>query len=141
MSINISQKLIFQTITQVFVFLTSFDANFKGNFKSKSKGVHALRGYFGPFLSQKLKVVFHQLHLIGLLEDEPNCKILAFILLLPVAMVTKMADKIGLKSRNCHFRPNLRLLETDFLRIRYQHKQIPKKSFNILCAVIILIIG
>ena len=28
-------------------------------------------------------------------------------------------------------------METDFLRIRYQHKQIPKKPFNILCAVII----
>ena len=25
-------------------------------------------------------------------------------------MVTKMADKIGLKQRNCHFGPNLRLL-------------------------------
>ena len=36
-------------------------------------------------------------------------------------MVTKMADKIGLKERKCHFGPNLRLLETDFLRIaRYQ---------------------
>ena len=33
----------------------------------------------------------------------------------------------------------MRLFETDFLRIRYQHKQIPKKPFNILCAVIILL--
>ena len=61
------------------------------------KGVRALRGYFGPLLSQKLKVAFHQFHLIGLLEELPKCKILAFILLVPVAMVTKMADKIGLK--------------------------------------------
>ena len=38
-----------------------------------------------------------------------------------IAMVTKMADKIGLKQEKCHFGPNLRLLETDFLRIRYQH--------------------
>ena len=76
---------------------------------------------------------FHQFHLIGMLEEKPNCKILAFILLLPVAMVTKMADEIGLKLRNCHFRPNLRLLETDFLRIRYQHKQIPKKNLLIYC--------
>ena len=90
------------------------------------KGVRALRGYFGSLYSQKLKVAFHQYHLIGLLEECPKCKILANILLLPVAMVTKMADKIGLKYRNCHFRPNLRLLETDVLRIRYQHKQIPK---------------
>ena len=44
-----------------------------------------------------MKVAFHQFHLIGLLEEKPKCKILAFILLLPVAMVTKMTDKIGLK--------------------------------------------
>ena len=31
-----------------------------------------------------------------------------------VAMVTKIADKIGLKQRNCHFGPNVRLLEIDF---------------------------
>ena len=61
------------------------------------KGVRALRGYFGPLKSQKLKVAFHQFHLVGLLEEQPKCEILAFILLLPVAMVTKMADKIGLK--------------------------------------------
>ena len=30
------------------------------------KGVHVLRGYFGPLLSQKLKVAFHQFYLIGL---------------------------------------------------------------------------
>ena len=61
------------------------------------KGVRALMGYFGPLYSQKMKVAFHQFHLIDLLEEKPKCKILAFILLLPVAMVTKMADKIGLK--------------------------------------------
>ena len=49
-------------------------------------------------------------------------------------MVTKIADKIGIKKKKCHLRPNLRLLETDVLRIRYQHKQIPKNPFNILCA-------
>ena len=38
-----------------------------------------------------------------------------------VAMETKMADKIGLKQKNCHFGPNLRHMETYFLRIRYQH--------------------
>ena len=31
--------------------------------------VRALRGYFGPPESQKLKVAFHQFHLIGLLEE------------------------------------------------------------------------
>ena len=51
-------------------------------------------------------------------------------------MVTKMADKTGLKQRNCHFGPTLRLLETDFLRIRYQHMRIPNKPFDILCVMI-----
>ena len=32
------------------------------------KGIRPLRGYFGPLSSQKLKVAFHQYHLIGLLE-------------------------------------------------------------------------
>ena len=54
-------------------------------------------------------------------------------------MVTKMADKKGLKLRNCHFRPNLGLFETDFLRIRYQHSYIPKNPSNMLCAVVILV--
>ena len=83
---------------------------------------------------------FHQFLPSVLLEEKPKCKIITFIFLLPVAMVTKMAKKIGLKKRNCFFRPNLRILETDFLRIRYQHKQTPKIPLNILCAVIIFII-
>ena len=33
---------------------------------------------------QKLKTDFHQFHLTGLLEEQPMCKILAFILLLPL---------------------------------------------------------
>ena len=33
------------------------------------KGVRALRGYFGPLWSQKLKVAFHQFRLVGLLEE------------------------------------------------------------------------
>ena len=33
------------------------------------KGVRALRGYFGPLWSQKLKVAIHQFHLVGLLEE------------------------------------------------------------------------
>ena len=33
------------------------------------KGVHVLRGKFGPLWSQKLKVAFHQFHPIGLLEE------------------------------------------------------------------------
>ena len=45
------------------------------------KGEPALRRYFGPLLSQKLKIAFHQFLLIGLLEEYLKCHILAFILL------------------------------------------------------------
>ena len=55
-------------------------------------------------------------------------------------MVAKMADKIGLKKRNCHFEPNFQAFSDRFLRIRYQHKQIPKKPFDILFAMKILTI-
>ena len=48
-------------------------------------------------------------------------------------MVTKMAKKIGLKERNCHFEPNLRLFQIDFLRIRYKHKRVQKKLYYIVC--------
>ena len=34
-----------------------------------------------------------------------------------VAIETKIAAKIGLKKRNCHFGPNLRLVEIDFFKI------------------------
>ena len=69
-----------------------------------------------------------------------NRKILAFIFLLPVAMATKMAKKNRLKKEKLLFWAKFEDLETEFLRIRYQHKQIPNKTFNILCALIILII-
>ena len=54
------------------------------------------------------------------ITDVLNCDI---YLNFTVAMVTKMADTIGLKQRNCHFGPNFRLLETDCLTAKY------KKSF------------
>ena len=63
-------------------------------------------------------------------------KILAFIFLLPVAMVAKMA-KNRLKIEKLLFKAKFEAFGDRFLRIRYQNKQIPKK---ILCAVIILII-
>ena len=61
------------------------------------KGVRALRSYFGPLWSQNLKFAFHNFLLIGLLEEYLKSKILAFIKLFMVAMVTKMADKTGFK--------------------------------------------
>ena len=54
-------------------------------------------------------------------------------------MVTKMADEIGLKWRNCHFGQNLRLLETDYFNNYISAQANTKKTFKILCAVIILI--
>ena len=54
-------------------------------------------GLFWPPLEQKTESCISPIYRVGLLEEKPKCKILAFILLLPVAMVTKMADKIGLK--------------------------------------------
>ena len=50
----------------------------------ETKGGRALRGKFGPLWSQKLKVAFRQFHPIGLLEECSKCKVLAFILLLPL---------------------------------------------------------
>ena len=36
---------------------------------SRNKGVHALRGLFGPLESKKLKVAFYQFHPSVLLEE------------------------------------------------------------------------
>ena len=44
-----------------------------------------------------------------------------------------MADKLGLKYKNCQFGQNPRLWETDVLRIRYQYRYIPKQTFNVVC--------
>ena len=55
-------------------------------------------------------------------------------------MVTKMADKIGIKLRNCLFWLNSKDFGTEFLKVRTQHKLIPKKPFNMLCAIMMLII-
>ena len=52
-------------------------------------------------------------------------------------MVTKMANKIGLKQRNCHFGPDLRLLETDFEELDMSTAKY-QNPFN-MCAVVILI--
>ena len=54
-------------------------------------GAACIKGLIWPLWSQTLKK-FHQFLLIGLLEEQTNCRSLA-----SVAMVTKKADKIGLK--------------------------------------------
>ena len=48
------------------------------------KELRALRGKFGPLWSQKLKCAFHQFQPIGLFDEWSKCKILAFVLLLPL---------------------------------------------------------
>ena len=54
-------------------------------------------------------------------------------------MVTKWPTaKIDLKQSNCNFGQNLRAMETDFLRISYQHSKIPKNPYNMVCGVVIL---
>ena len=81
------------------------------------KGVRALRGYFGPLWSPNLKIAYFD----WFIRRITKVLILGIYLNFTVALVSKMANKIGLKQRNSHFRPNLRLLEIDVLRIRYQH--------------------
>ena len=88
-----------------------------------AKGVRALRGYFGQkrLLEPKTKNCLSPISFNWFNRRIMKFKISAFTTNFTIAMVTKMADKIGLKQRICQFGPNLRLFETDFLRIRYQH--------------------
>ena len=46
-------------------------------------------------------------------------------------MVTNIADKVGLKLRNCHLSDNSRPLETDFLRIQISTKEYQKSLLSI----------
>ena len=55
-------------------------------------------------------------------------------------MVTKMAKNNRLKIEKLLFRPNLRLLETDFFKNKISAQVNTKNPFNISCAVIVLII-
>ena len=59
--------------------------------------VHQGANLIWPPLEPKTESSFHQFNPIGLLEEWSKCKILALIFTFSVAMVTKMADKIGLK--------------------------------------------
>ena len=56
-----------------------------------------IKGLFWRPLEPKTESCFSPISSCCFIKEWPKCKILAFILLLPVAMVTKMADKIGLK--------------------------------------------
>ena len=80
-----------------------------------------IKGVFWPPLGPKNENCFSPISFDLFIRRITEVKYPSFYLTFTVAMVTKMADEIGLKYRNYHFRPNLRLLETNFLRIRYQH--------------------
>ena len=66
------------------------------------KELPALRGLFGNFWSQNLKVAFHQFH--SLLFSVKVWHLFNFY----HCHSNKMAAKIGLILRNCHFGSNLR---------------------------------
>ena len=101
------------------------------------KGVRALRGKFGPLYSQKLKVAFHQFHPIGLLEEWFKCKFW-HLFKFNGCYRNKNGHQNRHKIEKLPFWAKFKAFQTDFSRIRYQHKRIPKKPFNILCAMIIL---
>ena len=105
------------------------------------KRAMCIKGLFWPPLEPKTISCFSPISSDGFIRRLAQVHNSGICFTFIVAMVTKMANQNSLKQTNCHFGPNLRLLETYFLRIRYhQHKQIPKKPFNMLCAVIIRII-
>ena len=79
-----------------------------------------IKGLFWPPLESKTENCFSPLSFDWFIRRITEVLNFGIYLNSTVAMVTKMANKIGLKQRNCHFGPNLRLLETNFLRIRYQ---------------------
>ena len=56
-----------------------------------------IKGLFWPPLEPKTESCFSLISSCWFIRRIAQVKILAFILLLPVAMVTKMANKIGLK--------------------------------------------
>ena len=60
-------------------------------------------------------------------------------LTLMVAMVTENGCQYRLKQRKCQFGHNLEVLQTVFLKIRYQHSLIPKRYFNVLCILLLFI--
>ena len=61
------------------------------------KGVRALRGYFGPSLEPKTESWFSPISSYWFVRRKAQVKNSGIYLILPVAMVTKMADKTGLK--------------------------------------------
>ena len=66
------------------------------------KGVRALRGYFGPLKSKKTENCFSLNSFDWFIRRITGVQNIGIHLNITVAMVTKMADKIGLKQRSCY---------------------------------------
>ena len=61
-------------------------------------------------------------------------------LTLPVAIIKENGRQNRLNRENAILDHNLEVLQTVFLKIRYQHSKIPKRFFNILCTLLLFII-
>ena len=73
-----------------------------------------IKGLFWPPLEPKVENCFSPISFDWFIRKILEVKNFGIYSNFTVAMVTKMANKIVLKLRNCHFEPNLRLLETYF---------------------------
>ena len=94
--------VIYASCKRMFVFLIDRSFHYMYHFSAhlpfyNYKGVRALRGKFGPIWSKKLKIAFHQFHLIVLFRKMVQVLNSGIYFTFSVAMVTKMADKVGLK--------------------------------------------
>ena len=58
-------------------------------------------------------------------------------LTLTVAMVTENGRQYRLKKHKFYFGPKFGVLTDVLLRIRYQHSEIQKRTFNFLCILLI----
>ena len=68
-----------------------------------------IKGLFWPPLEPKTEKCFSPISFDRFIRRITEVKNFGIYLNFTVAMVTKMADKIGFKQRNCHFGPNLKL--------------------------------
>ena len=67
------------------------------------KGVRALRGYFGPLLSKKTENCFSPICFDWFIRRITEVLNFWIYLDFTVAMLAKMANKIGFVLKNCHY--------------------------------------
>ena len=73
-----------------------------------------IKGLIWPPMEPKTESCFSPISFDWFIRRITKVLKFGFYLTFTVAMVTKMADKIGLNRKNCHFGPNFRLWETVF---------------------------